>query len=163
MPCSAMWPLSFSTLDMGRQLSRFSAAWCRSDDDQVGFRKVSRDINRKPSSAAVGGSVWRRHSGLRYQTSAQPVRVRHDVCDGVLRHGHELGAACHDAGMLMKKRNTFYDFIDCAEHLMRRGWTVSECLAIEGGGGLMIGAVMDARVPPRPPLVCRPAMGRDHG
>ncbi|MGH9477136.1 MAG: S9 family peptidase [Terriglobales bacterium] len=64
-----------------------------------------------------------------------------------VRGGNELGEAWHDAGMLMHKKNTFYDFIDCAEFLIREQWTTPKRLAIEGGsaGGLLIGAVVNLR------------------
>jgi len=44
--------------------------------------------------------------------------------------------------MLMKKKNTFFDFIDCAEFLIRQKWTSKDSLVIEGGsaGGLLMGA-----------------------
>ena len=35
-----------------------------------------------------------------------------------IRGGNDLGEAWHDDGMLMKKKNTFSDFIDCAENLV---------------------------------------------
>ena len=46
------------------------------------------------------------------------------------------------SGNLTKKRNVFADFIACAEHLIKRGYTSSERLAVEGGsnGGLLMGA-----------------------
>ncbi|MGH9486077.1 MAG: S9 family peptidase [Terriglobales bacterium] len=62
-----------------------------------------------------------------------------------VRGGNELGESWHDAGMLMQKTNTFYDFIDCAEFLIREQWTSRQRLAIQGGsaGGLLIGAVLN--------------------
>lgn len=64
-----------------------------------------------------------------------------------VRGGNELGEAWHDAGMLMQKKNTFFDFVDAAEYLIQQGWTRPERLAIEGGsaGGLLIGAVLNLR------------------
>jgi oligopeptidase B len=64
-----------------------------------------------------------------------------------IRGGDEMGEKWHDDGMLMKKKNTFFDFIDCAEALIQGGWTSSERLAIEGGsaGGLLMGAVVNLR------------------
>jgi oligopeptidase B len=48
---------------------------------------------------------------------------------------------------LLKKKNTFTDFIACAEHLVANKWTLSERLAISGesGGGLLLGAVLNMR------------------
>ncbi|MGH9414784.1 MAG: S9 family peptidase [Terriglobales bacterium] len=64
-----------------------------------------------------------------------------------VRGGNELGEAWHDGGMLLQKKNTFYDFIDCAGFLIGAGWTKAERLAIEGGsaGGLLTGAVLNLR------------------
>jgi oligopeptidase B len=64
-----------------------------------------------------------------------------------VRGGDELGEGWHEDGMLMKKMNTFQDFIDCAEALVAGKWTVAERLAIEGGsaGGLLMGAVANLR------------------
>jgi oligopeptidase B len=64
-----------------------------------------------------------------------------------VRGGDELGEAWHDEGMLMKKRNTFFDFIDCAEALVKAGLTSRDRLLIEGGsaGGLLMGVVVNER------------------
>jgi oligopeptidase B len=64
-----------------------------------------------------------------------------------IRGGNEMGEAWHDDGMLMKKKNTFFDFIDCAEYLVREKWTAPDRLLIEGGsaGGLLMGAVTNER------------------
>jgi oligopeptidase B len=64
-----------------------------------------------------------------------------------IRGGTEMGEHWHDDGMLMKKKNTFYDFIDSAEFLVREKWTSPEHLIIQGGsaGGLLMGAVTNMR------------------
>ena len=64
-----------------------------------------------------------------------------------VRGGNEMGEAWHDDGMLMKKKNTFLDFIDAAEFLVRDKWTSPDRLLIEGGsaGGLLMGAVVNER------------------
>ncbi len=64
-----------------------------------------------------------------------------------IRGGNEMGEAWHEDGMLMKKRNTFTDFIDCAEYLIAEKWTSKDRLVIEGGsaGGLLMGAVTNMR------------------
>jgi oligopeptidase B len=63
------------------------------------------------------------------------------------RGGGELGKPWHDAGRLMHKRNTFTDFIACAEHLVAQRYTSPDRLVIEGGsaGGLLMGAVTNMR------------------
>jgi oligopeptidase B len=64
-----------------------------------------------------------------------------------IRGGNEMGELWHENGMLMKKKNTFYDFIDCAEFLIKNRWTSKERLVIQGGsaGGLLMGAVVNLR------------------
>jgi oligopeptidase B len=62
-----------------------------------------------------------------------------------IRGGGELGRAWYREGKLLKKRNTFTDFVACARHLVEEGWTSPASLAIRGGsaGGLLIGAVVN--------------------
>jgi oligopeptidase B len=64
-----------------------------------------------------------------------------------VRGGGEMGKAWHDDGRMMKKMNTFTDFIAAAEHLIREGYTSADGLAVEGGsaGGLLMGAVANMR------------------
>ncbi|WIL19360.1 S9 family peptidase [Geothrix sp.] len=64
-----------------------------------------------------------------------------------IRGGNEMGEAWHDDGMLMKKMNTFTDFIDSADFLVKERWTSKDRLVIEGGsaGGLLMGAVTNLR------------------
>ncbi len=64
-----------------------------------------------------------------------------------IRGGNDLGEAWHDDGMLMKKMNTFTDFIDSADFLVKEQWTAKDRLVIEGGsaGGLLMGAVTNLR------------------
>jgi len=64
-----------------------------------------------------------------------------------IRGGGEMGKPWHDDGRLMKKRNTFTDFIAASEQLVARKYTSSDRLVIEGGsaGGLLMGAVTNMR------------------
>lgn len=64
-----------------------------------------------------------------------------------LRGGGEFGQEWHEGGNLTHKQNVFDDFIACAEHLLKAGYTNSAKLAIEGGsnGGLLMGAALTQR------------------
>ena len=64
-----------------------------------------------------------------------------------LRGGGEYGETWHREGMLTKKQNVFDDFIACADHLCREGYTSKDRLGILGGsnGGLLMGAVLTQR------------------
>lgn len=64
-----------------------------------------------------------------------------------IRGGAELGEEWHDHGKLFEKKNTFTDFIACAEHLIAERYTSPDRLAIMGGsaGGLLMGAVLNLR------------------
>ena len=64
-----------------------------------------------------------------------------------IRGGDEMGQKWREDGKLMKKNNTFFDFIDSAEYLIEQKWTSRNRLIIEGGsaGGLLMGAVVNLR------------------
>ncbi len=74
-----------------------------------------------------------------------------------IRGGGELGKRWHDDGRMLNKRNTFTDFIACADALVTAGYTARDRLVIEGGsaGGLLIGAVLNLR-----PDLCHAALLR---
>ena len=64
-----------------------------------------------------------------------------------IRGGTEMGRKWYEDGKFLQKKNTFTDFIACAEFLIEQKWTSSDRLAISGGsaGGLLMGAVMNMR------------------
>ncbi|MEW6131249.1 MAG: S9 family peptidase [Acidobacteriota bacterium] len=64
-----------------------------------------------------------------------------------IRGGGELGEDWREQGRMMKKLNTFYDFIDSAEYLVKQKYTSKDRLVIQGGsaGGLLMGAVTNMR------------------
>ncbi|MGM7697207.1 S9 family peptidase [Microbacterium sp. A84] len=60
-----------------------------------------------------------------------------------VRGGGEMGRKWYEDGKMLNKRNTFTDFVACAEHLISTGVTSPEQMVAEGGsaGGLLMGAV----------------------
>ena len=64
-----------------------------------------------------------------------------------VRGGQEMGRSWYDAGKLMNKKNTFYDFIDCAEYLITNKYTSNKKLCASGAsaGGLLMGFVVNER------------------
>lgn len=64
-----------------------------------------------------------------------------------IRGGQEMGRYWYEDGKLLKKMNTFTDFIACAEFLIKEKYTNPDKLFAQGGsaGGLLIGAVINLR------------------
>ncbi len=64
-----------------------------------------------------------------------------------VRGGGELGRAWYEKGKRFYKRNTFTDFIACAEHLIAKGYTRAGNIVCYGGsaGGMLMGAVANMR------------------
>jgi len=64
-----------------------------------------------------------------------------------IRGGQEMGRQWYEDGKLLKKKNTFTDFIDCASFLIEHNYTNSQHLYAMGGsaGGLLMGAVVNMR------------------
>ncbi len=72
-----------------------------------------------------------------------------------IRGGGELGEKWHDAARMLTKKNTFTDFVACADYLVAKGYTSHERILIEGAsaGGLLIGATLNLR-----PDLCKAAI-----
>ena len=64
-----------------------------------------------------------------------------------IRGGGDLGKPWHEDGRLLHKKNTFTDFIACAEALIAARYTSASRLAMEGrsAGGLLAGAITNMR------------------
>lgn len=64
-----------------------------------------------------------------------------------IRGGQEMGRSWYEDGKLLKKKNTFFDFIDCAEYLIKEKYTNSKKLFAMGGsaGGLLMGVIINMR------------------
>ena len=64
-----------------------------------------------------------------------------------IRGGQEMGRYWYEDGKMMKKKNTFTDFIDCAEFLIAEKYTSTKHLYANGGsaGGLLMGAIANMR------------------
>jgi prolyl oligopeptidase len=81
----------------------------------------------------LGFRIWLDRGGVRAITN--------------LRGGREFGEEWRRGGNLTRKQNVFDDFIACAEHLVRAGYTNKNRLVIEGSsnGGLLMGAALTQR------------------
>jgi oligopeptidase B len=64
-----------------------------------------------------------------------------------IRGGQEMGRQWYEDGKMQKKKNTFTDFIDCADYLITQKFTSKEHLYAQGGsaGGLLMGAIVNMR------------------
>eukprot|EP00250_Pteridium_aquilinum_P010436 c19386_g1_i1 orf=41-2374(+) len=64
-----------------------------------------------------------------------------------IRGGGEMGRKWYEHGKLLEKKNTFTDFIACAEHLLKHNFGARDKLCINGrsAGGLLMGAVLNMR------------------
>lgn len=62
-----------------------------------------------------------------------------------VRGGEDMGRMWYENGKLLKKKNTFTDFIDCSKHVITEKYTSAEHLYAEGGsaGGLLMGAIIN--------------------
>ncbi|QVL34403.1 S9 family peptidase [Telmatocola sphagniphila] len=72
-----------------------------------------------------------------------------------IRGGSDLGRQWYLDGKMLNKKNTFLDFIACADHLVKEKYCSRDRLAIQGGsaGGLLVGATINIR-----PDLCKVAV-----
>jgi oligopeptidase B len=63
------------------------------------------------------------------------------------RGGSEMGRSWYEDGKLLKKKNTFTDFNDCAQYLINEKYTNTNALFANGGsaGGLLMGAIINMK------------------
>lgn len=64
-----------------------------------------------------------------------------------VRGGQEMGRSWYEDGKMMKKKNTFTDFIDAGEFLVKEKYTSPKHLYAQGGsaGGLLMGAIVNMK------------------
>lgn len=62
-----------------------------------------------------------------------------------IRGSQTMGRQWYEDGKLLKKKNTFYDFIDCGKHLIENNYTSQGHLYAQGGsaGGLLMGSIIN--------------------
>ena len=62
-----------------------------------------------------------------------------------IRGGEDLGRQWYEGGKLLKKKNTFKDFIDCSKFVIEQKYTSAKHLYAEGGsaGGLLMGVILN--------------------
>ncbi|MFN0176094.1 MAG: S9 family peptidase [Saprospiraceae bacterium] len=64
-----------------------------------------------------------------------------------IRGGMEMGYQWYEDGKMLRKMNTFNDFVDCADYLVKEKYTSADRLFAEGrsAGGLLMGAITNMR------------------
>lgn len=64
-----------------------------------------------------------------------------------VRGGGEMGRRWYDHGKFLEKKNTFADFIACAQHLLDQRYTARDRLIVTGGsaGGMLMGVALNER------------------
>ncbi|MDD3804363.1 MAG: S9 family peptidase [bacterium] len=109
-----------------------------------------KDLNRKiPAPLLLDGYGAYGSVSDPYFSSARVSLLDRGVIFAIahIRGGGDMGRGWYEDGKLFNKKNTFLDFISCAEHLINEGYTTKDKIVITGGsaGGLLIGAVLNMR------------------
>ncbi|MEM7037107.1 MAG: S9 family peptidase [Bacteroidota bacterium] len=111
------------------------------------YKKSLRKAGPQPFFLYAYGSYG--HSIEPYFSSSRLSLLNRGMIFGIahVRGGGEMGRPWYDNGKLEHKRNTFTDFIACAEHVIDQGYTAADQLGISGGsaGGMLMGGLLNMR------------------
>jgi len=110
------------------------------------LKKEGRNATYLYGYGAYGTFEWATYNT--FNSMLIPLLERGFVCAHAhVRGGGELGKRWHEDGRMLRKINTFTDFIACAEHLIAERYTSTDRLTIRGrsAGGLLMGAVTNMR------------------
>ena len=110
------------------------------------LKKEGRNPTYLYGYGAYGTFEWATYNT--FNSMLIPLLERGFVCAHAhVRGGGELGRRWHEDGRMLKKINTFTDFIACAEHLIAERYTSTDRLTIRGrsAGGLLMGAIANMR------------------
>ena len=135
----------------GFEASRYATerVWTQARDGQrvpvaVAWRKDKAQRNGSAPLLVIGYGAY----GNSYDATFSPHRVSlldrgFVVAIAQVRGGADLGEAWYEAGRLMNKKNTFNDFIDATDGLVKAGWGAPTKVFASGGsaGGLLMGVV----------------------
>jgi oligopeptidase B len=126
--------------------------WAKAEDGtripiSLVYKKGARDRGRAPLLLYGYGSYG--HSIDPYFSSNRLSLMDRGLIYAIahIRGGGEMGRPWYESGKYLSKRNSFTDFIACAEHLIAQKYTSPEQLVALGGsaGGLLMGAVATLR------------------
>eukprot|EP00188_Purpureofilum_apyrenoidigerum_P002166 Plantae.Rhodophyta-Purpureofilum_apyrenoidigerum.ctg2312.p1 GENE.Plantae.Rhodophyta-Purpureofilum_apyrenoidigerum.ctg2312~~Plantae.Rhodophyta-Purpureofilum_apyrenoidigerum.ctg2312.p1 ORF type:complete len:749 (+),score=156.12 Plantae.Rhodophyta-Purpureofilum_apyrenoidigerum.ctg2312:1275-3521(+) len=141
-------------LNFDRSLYKSERLEAKTDDGTIipislMYKKDLFDEHREPKPCYLYGyGSYEISIDPAFKSSYLPI-VDRDVVLALahIRGGGEMGRLHYENAKYLKKRNTFEDFIACAEKLVSMKYTSSDKLAIEGrsAGGLLIGAVINMR------------------
>lgn len=142
LPLASPSPVSFDDYEVVREMA------ASKDGTQVPVNIVRRkgialDASHPCLVTAYGGYGVNITPAFRPQVAA--LLERGFVwAEANIRGGGEFGEPWHAAGCLTRKQNVFDDFAAACEHMVARGYTTREHLAIQGGsnGGLLMGATL---------------------
>ena len=138
--------------DPGKYTQRL--AWARADDGTmvpmtlVHRKGLERDGKNPAYLYGYGGYGTFEWATEAFNFKLIPLLERGFVCAHAhIRGGAEMGRGWHEDGRMMRKINSFTDFISCAVHLVKEGYTSPDRLVARGrsAGGLLMGAVTNMR------------------
>jgi len=126
--------------------------WAKADDGvevpmAIVYKKGLKKNSKNPAMLYSYGS-YGSSSDVYFSASAYSLIDRGFIyAIAQIRGGSDLGEQWYEDGKLLKKKNTFTDFIACAQTLIQKRYTSPSLLAASGGsaGGLLMGAVVNMR------------------